>query len=86
MSGETILYHEYAHHFMIASLTRRAYPLWFTEGFAEFFGGVQFKEDGSVLLGTPANHRAWSWLLAAEVPIRTLLAFDGGAQRSEGPL
>ena len=31
------LFHEYAHHFMIAGLTARAFPRWFTEGFAEFF-------------------------------------------------
>src|SRR5688572_18234521 len=37
LTGETILYHEYAHHFMRAVLTARAYPRWFNEGFAEFF-------------------------------------------------
>ena len=58
MTGEKVLYHEYAHHFMIASLTSRAYPRWFTEGFAEFFGNVIFREDGTVLLGAPAQTRA----------------------------
>lgn len=79
MTGEMVLYHEYAHHFMIAGLTSRAYPRWFTEGFAEFFGGVLFREDGSVLLGTPARHRSAELVYADEVPIRTLLSFDGGA-------
>jgi tetratricopeptide (TPR) repeat protein len=79
MTGETVLYHEYAHHFMIAGLTSRAYPRWFTEGFAEFFAGVRFKEDGTVLLGAPAQHRAAELVYALEVPIRTLLSFDGGA-------
>jgi hypothetical protein len=40
LSGETVLYHEYAHHFMIGSLTTRAYPRWFVEGFAEFFAVI----------------------------------------------
>jgi tetratricopeptide (TPR) repeat protein len=80
LSGETILYHEYAHHFMIAGLTSRAYPQWFTEGFAEFFSGVRFEKDGSVLLGAPAGHRAMELALGREVPMRRLLAFDGGAQ------
>jgi tetratricopeptide (TPR) repeat protein len=80
LSGETILYHEYAHHFMIAGLTSRAFPQWFTEGFAEFFSGVRFEKDGSVLLGAPANHRAMELALGREVPMRRLLAFDGGAQ------
>jgi tetratricopeptide (TPR) repeat protein len=79
MTGETVLYHEYAHHFMIASLTSRAYPRWFTEGFAEFFSGVRFRDQGTVLLGAPAQHRAAELVYALEVPIRTLLAFDGGA-------
>jgi tetratricopeptide (TPR) repeat protein len=79
LSGETILYHEYAHHFMIAGLTSRAFPQWFTEGFAEFFSGVRFEKDGSVLLGAPANHRALELAFGREVPMRQLLAFDGGA-------
>ena len=82
-TGETVLYHEYAHHFMIAGLTARAYPRWFTEGFAEFFAGVQFRKDGSVLLGAPAHARAWELAFALEVPIRTLLSFDGGESEQQ---
>jgi tetratricopeptide (TPR) repeat protein len=74
-----VLYHEYAHHFMFARLTARAYPRWFTEGFAEFFAGVRFREDGSVLLGAPATHRNLELVYAPEVPIRSFLDFDGGA-------
>ena len=81
-SGEMTLLHEYAHHFMIAGLTTRAYPRWFTEGFAEFFSNARFEKDGTVLLGTPANYRADELAYAREVPILTLLAFDGG--RKEG--
>lgn len=79
-SGEMILYHEYAHHFMTATLTSRAFPQWFVEGFAEFFSGVRFEKDGSVLLGAPANHRAMELAFGHEVPMNRLLAFDGGAQ------
>jgi tetratricopeptide (TPR) repeat protein len=84
LTGETILYHEYAHHFMRAVLTARAYPRWFNEGFAEFFAGVKFNSDGSILLGTPPMYRAVELRYAREVPIRTLLSFDGGAGPS-GP-
>jgi len=83
MSGETILYHEYAHHFMIAGLTARAYPRWFTEGFAEFFAGVEFKADGRVALGAPPSFRVAELFHAREVPIRKLLDFDGGADDSK---
>jgi tetratricopeptide (TPR) repeat protein len=78
LSGETVLYHEYAHHFMAAALTSRAYPRWFSEGFAEFFSGVRFKDDGSVLLGAPATYRNLEIVYADEVPIGKLLDFDGG--------
>lgn len=78
LSGETILYHEYAHHFM-AGLTARAFPRWFSEGFAEYFAGAKFREDGSVAFGAPPMHRALELAYARDVPIRKLLEFDGGA-------
>jgi len=78
LSPETILLHEYAHHFMYG-LTARAYPRWFVEGFAEFFAGVQFQKD-RIMLGTPAYHRAYELQNSVRVPIRTLLSFDGGAR------
>ena len=81
MTGETVLFHEYAHHFMIASLTARAYPRWFTEGFAEFFCSARFKGEG-VMLGAPANYRAPELVYARSVPLRTLLSFDGGRKES----
>lgn len=77
MTRETVLYHEYAHHFM-HNLTSRSYPRWFTEGFAEFFANVQFKDDGSVVIGTAANYRAPELFNAVHVPIRKFLSFDGG--------
>src|SRR6185503_12424966 len=76
--GETILYHEYAHHFMAANLTNRPYPRWFTEGFAEFFANVLFREDGSVVIGAVAHNRAAELIDAVHVPIRKFLSFDGG--------
>jgi len=78
LSGEKVLYHEYAHHFM-SSLTARKYPRWFTEGFAEFFAGVKFMSDGNIGIGLPPMHRAAELAYAREVPIRTMLEFDGGA-------
>jgi tetratricopeptide (TPR) repeat protein len=83
LSGETILYHEYAHHFMLANLTDRAYPRWFVEGFAEFFAGVKFNANGSVSLGVPPIFRASELLYGQEVPIRKLLDYDGGPDSSK---
>lgn len=84
LSGETILYHEYAHHFMMSSLTNRVYPRWFVEGFAEFFAGVQFKRDGRIGLGAPPYYRTMELVYAREVPIRRLLDFDGGVDPKSG--
>ncbi len=82
MSAETVLYHEYAHHFM-SGLTARAFPRWFVEGFAEFFASVRFQRDGSVGLGAPATHRAGELTYARYVSIRRMLDFDGGAGASK---
>lgn len=83
LSPETILYHEYAHHFM-AGLTARVFPRWFVEGFAEFFASVKFQPEGGVGLGAPATHRARELAYAREVPIRRMLEFDGGLGASKG--
>jgi hypothetical protein len=77
LSGETVLYHEYAHHFM-HGLTARAFPRWFVEGFAEFFAGVRFETNGDVGLGAPLGYRLLDLRRARAVPIRTMLTFDGG--------
>lgn len=83
-SGGTILYHEYAHHFMRTSLTNRVHPRWLVEGFAEFFARVTFKPDGSVQLGAPAYDLAMELTYARKVPIRSLLDYDGGVDSRSG--
>jgi cytochrome c-type biogenesis protein CcmH/NrfG len=70
--SEIILLHEYAHHFMYSRLNG-SYPLWFSEGFAEFYGTSKFFRDGSVGLGLPAQHRGPELLYASSVPIERLL-------------
>lgn len=71
-----ILFHEYAHHFLIGS-TARGYPLWFSEGFAEFLSSVKFERDGGIGLGAPARHRGYELMLAKPVPIERLLDTAG---------
>lgn len=80
-STETTLFHEYAHHFM-RTMTSYTYPLWYGEGFAEFFSSVRFTED-KVGLGAPAQHRAYELANARNVPIRDLLDYDGGASAND---
>jgi len=56
-SSQTVLLHEYSHHFAYSSFPM-AYPYWFSEGFAEFNAQASFETDGSIIIGYPANYRA----------------------------
>ncbi|MDM7956141.1 hypothetical protein [Blastomonas sp.] len=71
--GEQLLLHEYAHHFMYSVFSGSA-PLWFTEGFAEFYSTAKFEKDGSVGLGLPATHRAAELFYAQDVPLEMMLS------------
>jgi hypothetical protein len=57
LSSQVILLHEYSHYFTFSNFPI-AYPKWFSEGFAEFNATAEFKPDGSVLIGFPADYRA----------------------------
>ncbi len=71
----SILLHEYAHHFLIAS-ARHAMPRWLSEGAAEYFSSARFNDDGSVDIGLPNNDRAWEISQAAPVSVRQLLDYE----------
>jgi hypothetical protein len=55
-SGELILFHEYAHHFML-QYQAVAYPAWYVEGFAELAGTASFERAGAITYGKAAKHR-----------------------------
>lgn len=44
MGGNTVLFHEYAHHFMF-QMRSNAYPSWFIEGFAEYYSTADIRPD-----------------------------------------
>ena len=75
LDGMTVLFHEYAHHFMFRHFTY-AYPTWYVEGFAEFLSTVTFADDGTYTVGKPAYHRALGLNLLAKTPIEKLLFGD----------
>jgi hypothetical protein len=54
--GETVLYHEYSHHYM-AQYFPSAYPVWYQEGFAEYFASIKFNQDGTAEIGKPEMDR-----------------------------
>lgn len=55
-SGQLILFHEYAHHFML-QYQAAAYPAWYVEGFAEIAGTASFERPGFIAYGKVAKHR-----------------------------
>lgn len=60
MTPRIVLFHEYAHHFLLGSFPR-AFPAWYSEGYAEF-ASTEFEKNGDFWVGAPAQHRAYSLL------------------------
>ncbi|WP_144095343.1 tetratricopeptide repeat protein [Croceicoccus sediminis] len=58
LNGNSILYHEYAHHFMYRNFNS-AVPAWYSEAFAEFYSTTVIGDD-TIEIGRPANHRTYS--------------------------
>jgi hypothetical protein len=56
LSRRDILFHEYVHHLM-AQHSDAAYPLWYAEGFAEYYAMTAFLADGTIQTGGTARHR-----------------------------
>ena len=56
IDAESILLHEYAHHFMFHYFPA-TYPTWYQEGFAEFWGATRFLPNNVVEVGRPVNYR-----------------------------
>lgn len=79
-NGQTVLFHEYAHHFMFREFNVPA-PAWLTEGFAEFLGTVQFADDGRWTYGALAEHRSGELRRWDDLEIQKLLAWP---QESRG--
>jgi hypothetical protein len=74
LSGQQILLHEYAHHYMLAQ-AGTYYPAWYVEGFAEYFATAQFRAD-RIEFGLASDNRT-AWLLtSAWLPLERLLARD----------
>lgn len=76
-----VLLHEYAHHFLIASM-RSSMPRWLSEGAAEFYAAARFPSKGGVEIGRPASHRAAELSFADNVTVHELLDPDLYAKRN----
>jgi tetratricopeptide (TPR) repeat protein len=75
MDGQTVLLHEYSHHFMMSEVGAAAYPAWYIEGFAEFNSTTRFEKDGAIGFGLPANYRAYG-LMRLSMPAEKLFTSD----------
>lgn len=71
LSAETILFHEYVHHFMMQYFPA-AYPAWYVEGFAEVYATTQFRDGGVFRIGDPANHRSMQLFYDVHFPVKKL--------------
>lgn len=71
LSAQQVLFHEYAHHFMLANYPA-AYPAWFVEGWAEYYQTVEIT-SGGIKVGDYSDNRVeWLWL-GRWLPVEELL-------------
>lgn len=68
---QVVLFHEYAHYFMFQHRPA-AYPMWYSEGFAEVYGTMQLTDEGFIF-GAPATHRAAILYMLDDYSVRRLL-------------
>jgi tetratricopeptide (TPR) repeat protein len=69
---EIILFHEYVHHFMFQYFPA-TYPVWYSEGYAEFWGSIRFLANDVVEVGHPQEGRFGSFFDGRWVPLSRLL-------------
>lgn len=79
-SGELILFHEYAHHFML-QYQAAAYPAWYVEGFAEIIGTASFEKEGMITYGKAAKHRAQEMMHTRRYPAAKMV--DGSFMKEK---
>ncbi len=75
ISTEQVMFHEYTHHILLSS-EHAVYPTWMTEGLAEFFSTMNFRPDGSVVIGAQVMARGYSMLNMHHWTVRRLLDSD----------
>ena len=57
-SNNSIFFHEYVH-FLIYRLGNFVYPRWYSEGLAEFYSTLEFRDDKVLIGGVPRGRRDW---------------------------
>ncbi|MEO6360012.1 MAG: hypothetical protein ABIO43_05490 [Sphingomicrobium sp.] len=75
MRPQQILFHEYAHAILISG-AKAAYPRWINEGLAEFFGTIDPRPDGSLILGGLPLIRGFALAEQNQMSAQELLTAD----------
>ena len=71
----TVLFHEYTH-FLLHNQKSVALPLWYDEGFAEFMGTVQLRDD-FVFIGAAPMYRRTNGMLGDTHDLETIVRASG---------
>lgn len=71
-TGQLVLFHEYAHHYML-QYTPSAYPSWYVEGFAEIASTASFERKGAITFGKAARHREDELANGLSYPVSKML-------------
>lgn len=71
-TGQQVLFHEYAHHFMFQNFPA-TYPSWYSEGFAEYYGSTRILANDVVEVGHVQQGRYYSFESNDWLPVRKLL-------------
>lgn len=72
LDGQSVLFHEYSH-LVLNNENERLYPLWYHEGFAEFFSALRI-EDARVVVGEFPRHQEAVWARGVSIPIGDVIA------------
>ena len=72
LDPQVVLFHEYTHHFTFQYFPA-TYPVWYSEGFAEFWGQTAILPGDVVEVGAPANYRYSTFRALGWLPLDRLL-------------
>lgn len=73
LSAQTVLFHELAHHFMLQYFPA-AYPVWYVEGFADYYGTARILDKDVIEVGHGLANRYLSFVDNEWIPLEKLLA------------
>ncbi|MBN8502567.1 MAG: hypothetical protein J0M19_15675 [Sphingomonadales bacterium] len=82
-TGQLVLFHEYAHHYML-QYTPAAYPSWYVEGFAEIASTASFERAGAITFGKAALHRQYELEAGTSYPVSKMIDGTYMKDRAKG--